>query len=149
MFAMLSTQATELGKIRGQEFVMFVYVNGKEIEIGRISGKSSGASLGTVWTKRRNNIDIYLEAFDAASRFVWGKLKDAHESHQDRMAGESFRYLDKRTLKDIGLTQTDAVCMTCSPKPASVHKAVSGLPRAKSRPSQAVFGNSLFDGASS
>jgi uncharacterized protein YjiS (DUF1127 family) len=136
---------------------MFIYVNGKETEIGTISGTAyarvynqeqvSGTTslLRTTWARRRNNIDVYLEAFDTASRFIWTKVQAARENHQARSAVRSFRHLDDRTLSDIGLSRAEVGLMTSGPtaEPESGHENRVSVKQSH------VYDNTLFDGLAS
>ena len=136
---------------------MFIYVNGKETEIGAISGSAyareygqdlvsgTGSALRTTWARRRNNIDVYLEAFDTASRFIWTKVQAVHEMHQARNAERSFRQLDDRTLSDIGLSRAEVGLMTSGPsaEPERDQENRESMKRSQ------VYGNSLFDGLAS
>jgi uncharacterized protein YjiS (DUF1127 family) len=136
---------------------MFIYVNGKETEIGTISGSAyvreygqelvsgTGPSLRTTWARRRNNIDVYLEAFDTASRFIWTKVQAVHETHQARKAVMSFRYLDDRTLSDIGMSRAEVGLMTSGP--TAEPEPDQGI-RVSVKPGH-VYDNSLFDGLAS
>ena len=132
---------------------MFVYVNGKEAEIGSTRSRTNSAVVGAAWARRRNNIDLYLDAVDTASRFIWGKVKDAHDVHQARKAGQSFQYLDPRTLSDIGMSRTDATFVTCGPKPALDRRCENKSPNARRLTESRFlrvkmpFDVNLFDGA--
>ncbi|MBT3703996.1 MAG: DUF1127 domain-containing protein [Alphaproteobacteria bacterium] len=136
---------------------MFIYVNGKETEIGTISGSAyarefdqeqvfgTSSSLRTTWARRRNNIDVYLEAFDTASRFIWTKVQAARDSRQARSAVRSFQHLDDRTLSDIGLSRAEVGLMTSGP----TIEPESGRENRESVKRRHVYHNSLFDGLAS
>jgi uncharacterized protein YjiS (DUF1127 family) len=106
---------------------MLVYVNGKEAEIG------------ATWVRRRNNIDIYLDAAETAVRFVWAKLRDMHEKRQASLSARGMCYLDDRTLSDIGISRTD-VGHLISGTGAVVHTG-NHLPLAGDQ----AFGKRAFD----
>jgi len=67
------------------------------------------------WAHRRKSFDPYVQAVFSAANRIWTKLGEKRQTYYVNRDVQSFRYLDDRTLRDIGISRSDARRMSWGP----------------------------------
>jgi uncharacterized protein YjiS (DUF1127 family) len=87
--------------------------------INRVEQEAASGDIPT-WAHRRKSFDPWVQAFINVASRIWTKLSEKRQTYYLNRDIQSFRYLDDRTLRDIGISRADASRMSWGPeKPAS------------------------------